>query len=196
MKLFLSLVCFSMLLSSCCIYSSRDCHCNPPDPFLVETTKDWIVPFSSGEYLFETSGLPVAEQTVYREYKEGVECIGGDECCSAFPIHRTDFSIVSQGQGKTLLNTKAIENRVEFFVESTSYNSIASLNVNSGVLSLPDYISSIESDTVVNGVSMKKITFQKADPAKSEILFDQLEFVKGIGIVSYTDTSGRVWRKK
>lgn len=196
MKHFLSLSFVVMLFSSCCVYSSRDCHCDPPDPFLAESTKDWIVPFSSGEYLFETSGLPVSEQTVYREYKEGSECVGGDECCSAFPIHTTDFSIVNLGVKQPLLNTKAIENYVRFFVEYHRYTGIATLNVDNGSFTTPDYISLIEADTLINGVSTPKIIFYKTDPTKNEILFDQLEFVKGVGVVRYTDTAGRVWTKK
>lgn len=187
----------SIFLTSCCMFTSGDCNCKPPKPFLVESTKDWIVPFESTEQMFTTSGSSPQEQKILRQYEHGTECIGGDECCARFPFHTTSF--VFDADSKTLLYTKAIMDEVEFSADKYGYfldTYVASFDVDAGTFSTSDAINLSERDTIINGATCKKIIFQKIDPTKTKILFKRLEFVKGVGVTSFTDTSGQVWTEK
>ena len=114
MKNLCLIIALSGLLTSCCVVTSQDCFCKPPEPFLAESTKDWIAPFLSEDQKFITIGSIAQEQNILREYEEGTECIGGDECCADNPIHTTGFLFDKFAKEQALLYTKAIQNDVIF----------------------------------------------------------------------------------
>lgn len=199
MKNVFLIIALSALLTSCCVVTSRECFCNPPAPFLAESTKDWIAPFVTEEQKFITTGALTREQKITRAYEEGTECVGGDECCANNPTHTTRFLFDTVNSDNILLYTKAIQNEVIFSAKPHGYSPdiyIAVLDVTTGKFTQPNGISLTETDTIINNSNYLKVIFKKTDPAKTEIQFEQMEFVKGIGITGYTDTSGQVWKKK
>jgi hypothetical protein len=198
MKNLCLVIAVSGLLTSCCVFTSQDCGCKPSEPFLAEETKDWIVPFLSENQKFITTGSSSVEQQVNRVYQEGSECIGGDECCTNYPTHTASF-FFGAFQDMTLLYIKAIQNEVHFSSEQDGFppdTFIASFDVITGKFLKSAAVNLLETDTVINGSKHLKVIFQKIDPTKNKILFKRLEFVKGVGVTGYIDTSGEVWKKE
>src|SRR5690242_12765422 len=114
MKVTLAIILASLLLSSCCLVSSLECFCKPDEPYLVEATKDWIAPLQSEDIVFVRQDMPSEEQTLIKNYYEGADCVGGDECCSNFPIHEANLSFDAKRDNTSLFYTKAIAEQVEF----------------------------------------------------------------------------------
>lgn len=188
----------SIFLTSCCLVTPGECDCESPKPFLNESTKDWVSPFQSQDWKFTTSDSFPKEQIIFRQYSQGLECIGGDECCINYPVHVTKYLFDTYEKKDVLLSTKAIKNVVEF-TSNYAYSSgtqIATYDVNTGKFSKSNAIDLVESDTVIGGLSYHKVTFQKIDTTKIRISFNNIEFVKGIGILSFTDTLGQVWTRE
>jgi hypothetical protein len=199
MKNLCLIIVISGLLTSCCLFTSQNCGCKTSDPFLTESTKDWIVPFLSEDQKFTATDLSHREQKITREYQEGAECVGGDECCTNYPIHTTSFLLDTNSKDKALLHMKAIKSEVAFSSQQGGFPPdiyLASFDVNTGKFSKSDAVNLVETDTIINGSKYLKVIFQKVDPTKNRILFKSLEFVKGIGVTAYTDPSGQVWKKE
>src|SRR6187551_1946629 len=197
MKKLCLVIAVSMLLTSCCVVTSQECFCNPPEPFLAESAKDWIVPFSEDQK-FTTTDPFTREQKIIKEYKEGTECIGGDECCADNPIQTTVFLFDTFAKDQALLYMKVIQNEVIFSADPSRFSSDsyrAVFDVTTGKFTKYGGIDLVETDTIVSGSTYLKVIFQKKDPSKNEILFERLEYVKGIGVTGFTDTSGQVWKK-
>jgi hypothetical protein len=200
MKKLLLVVLASGLLCSCtCLFTSQDCNCNPDEPYLVESTKDWIVPFSSEDQKFTTSDPAPQEQTIKRTYQEGTECVGGDECCTDYPTHTISFLLSSLSSVDLLLSARAIKDEVEFSAgrdHPLDPYIFASFNVTTEKFTKAPSMNLSEGDTLINGTKYSKLVFKNIDPEKNKVFFTSLEFVKGIGVTAYTDMSGQIWRKK
>jgi len=197
MRNLLLLMVMASHLTSCCLFTSRDCGCKTSEPYIIESTKEWIAPFESEELTFVISDTTMNSKKITRKYQTGTECIGGDECCTSYPTYITSFSFGNNSS--TLLYTRALKNTVEFSSRSSGFSAdifIATLDVNSGKFSKSDEINLSESDTIVSGKESKIVVFQRIDPSKMTFLFNRIEFVKGIGIISFTDTLGQVWTRK
>src|SRR5690242_358938 len=131
----------SAFLTSCC---------NPPDPFLAESAKEWIGPFESENQKFISTGTVAVEQNIIKEYEEGVECIGGDECCANNPTHTAGFLFDTGAMnGWALLYTKAIQNETIFSAQPDIYSQdvhLALFDATTGSFSKASGIDLIETD--------------------------------------------------
>ena len=73
------LLCFLVLLSGCCAFTSEDCNCTPPEPELNPEVLEWIAPYDELEvFMFEDGAGNEDSFLVERLMDE--EFCGGDEC--------------------------------------------------------------------------------------------------------------------
>lgn len=198
MKNFLLII--FIFLSSCCIFTSKDCDCKTSKPFLIEGTKEWIN-FSTDQITFSRADSLNIQKIVQRKYYGGDECIGGDECCTNYPYHSSTYFLPYHSN--SFLYVKAIKNYVEFSVDTEKFNQglgvtgeiFLEINVDNNVLSTASLVNVFENDTLINGQIFKKLYCQNKETSHYTIFFKDIEYLKGLGLVAFTDTFGVKWIK-
>jgi hypothetical protein len=199
MKGSILIIIISALLTSCCLFTSKDCGCKHSKPYLAESSKEWIFPFKSEELIFVNSDSITLELSIFKDFRQGEECIGGDECCTDYPTLIAEYTFGINDRRNVLVTTTALKNNVTFNSKKSSssfeYN-LGRYDVNTNKFSKPDNINILQEDTIVNDLKLQKVTFIKTDTTESEILIKSIVFIKGIGVIAFTDTSGITWNKK
>lgn len=190
-----------MVIYSCCLVTYLECNCTPPEPFVNEEAISWISPYTSGTYLMENiESNIITQQTLEREYEEGEECIGGDECCSLFTAHIANFRIIDDSTtSQNLIYTKAVQDYVTFSVKVSSSMYPVLLGVyDIRTKTLTSILLGSElqlSDTIIGGNQQPQIKLTQT-LTHPDIAFKTMTFVKDLGVTSYVDNASRLWLKK
>ena len=191
---------FLLLVSenSCCNFSSKPCNCYFPQPVIDESAKQWISPFNSEKLIFNNKSFPSNELIIYRKYSEQLEEVGGDECVATYPSFVTNFELDTISH-KLLLQIKALSSNVSFSSVISKYNgnNIGQFfSTKQDSFYCTDAFHCLETDTLLNGSKTKKLTFIKINKHNPISIFNDLSFLKGIGIIEFTDTFGIKWALK
>jgi hypothetical protein len=195
------LITIATAVFSCCLISSQDCNCDPPEPFVNENAISWISPFSSGNYLMQNiENNVITQQTLERDYEESKECLGGDECCTSFVVHIAGFAVIGASlTSQNLIYTKAVQDYVFFYVgddNTVPKVQLGRYDVKTNTLTPMLLGTELQlSDTIIGGSRKSRIQFiHKENHPK--ILFKTLTLVKDIGVTDYVDNANRSWLKK
>ncbi|MBK7095570.1 MAG: hypothetical protein IPH57_11150 [Saprospiraceae bacterium] len=194
---YLLFVLIFITVSSCCLVTSVDCNCDPPKPFINDLTKEWLLPDISHGLVFYNKADTNKKILINRNFKESTEFVGGDECGSDFPVFITEFVINLGSADNNLISTKAVMNFVEFYISNRNFFlPIAQLDVEKDVFWISNDLTYKYSDTIINGSDTKKVVFKKQSNTLNNVFFNEITFVKNIGLTEFIDNNGEKWKLK
>lgn len=199
MKLAGCLLVIFIAFNSCCHFTSQECSCNPPEPFFVESTKEWIKPEMSQELIFISQDTTLSEKTIYNFYSNEDFFIGGDECGTDYPSFSFDYKFKNYKYGTSLVTVRAVMDVVRFTIDPYSYyepNVIAEFNILDNQFINYHNFYTISSDTTIDNIIYQKVIFKKTKPSELTTLFNEVTFVKGIGLIAFQDTLNINWVRK
>ncbi|MEQ9375881.1 MAG: hypothetical protein RIG68_11920 [Imperialibacter sp.] len=179
--------------SSCCLVSSGDCFCNPEDPFVNDLTIEWIEPLESSTVTF--TSFDEGDRELYKEYKTGTECVGGDECCSDFTVHIAGWYVRAINETNKILEVKSLGDGVYFLTNrpnSSLAESIGEFNVATNELYSFEDFELIKTDTTINKTLQIKVEITNLTSSTTK--FQKLTYVTNLGIVQFTDLDNRIWK--
>lgn len=183
-------------------YWLRSCH--PPEPYLSETAQNWLLPDSSSEIIFTSAKSSHPEQKIFKTFSRGEEFYGGDECGSSSPNIISEYDFIADNDSTSLLVVKAFRSEVIFnsgFEKGTSisYNMTHICEYDTETQSILNKSSNFDAtvlDTLIENNSHKVIIINTKRDLSTDVRFQQLKFIQGIGLVSYVDTNGTLWKRK
>ncbi len=186
-----------ILLSSCCLLSSKDCGCEPPDKELTAEAQKWITPYDGKEFLtFKDYDGNIDSLRISRT--SDTDFFGGEECGTDAQVEIAQLS--SDKYHDILFTTTAKENRriifnnelpsdqflgCEFFADDD--HTVFARN-NSSAEFKPDF--------QWNGLPITAINIRCAAGSNCDTFQMQNIMVsKEIGLLQYTTKDGRRWSR-
>lgn len=183
-------------LSSCCLFTSQDCGCTPPEPDLSLEAKKWIAPYEAQAYfIFEDTTGQVDSFLVTRS--SDTEFCGGEECGSSCQKEMATlqseshserhFSIIAKEHTHIIINNfSQLESLLfgELFTQENKVFSSSSSNAQ------------FHTDFQWNGqpitaLDIKCNTGSQCDSFEMQDLIISRDF----GLIEFTTTDGRRWKK-
>lgn len=193
-KLLLSL-CFMSLLSACCVFSTEHCECDPPKPYVNKNAVDWIPLDSADVYYNSDDSIPQTKR-LFANYAHRKEYVGGEECGAEFEAFSNEFEFKTKDQ---LMCSKALMDRVDFYLFSAIGQktiNVSAYNADNDQFSNEGYFEITRSDSLTSTGKIPRVMFRKLNSGDNSIPFLKLTFMKGRGVVNYTDNDGVVWHRQ
>ena len=186
-----------ILLSGCCVFTSQDCGCNPPEPDLSSAARSWIIPYDEMEFLtFEDDNGN--KDSLKIERMVDTEFIGGDECGTDSEVERailrsvgnTDlrltiestmikyvvFNYLENWENFIYVNVNAINNDLTIFNDNSTGAFINNFDWNGEQISVLEI--NCENSSNCNDYQMKKF-----------IISEEL------GLLEYIDNNNVNWKR-
>lgn len=98
----------AIFMNACCIFTSQDCECEPPDPALNEETIKWITPYDGQDYFIFKNDLGSID-SLHVKRTSDTEFCGGDECGNDCEVERAE--LISKNNPNLKFTTSAKEVR-------------------------------------------------------------------------------------
>jgi hypothetical protein len=163
-------------------------NCVPLTPFENQKAKDWVNPILAKNDTFIT--LKDTQKLILSSvFSIGKECVGGDECCSDFPITLLKYQFNSPIKDE-LFAMKSVGNNVEFVKSSGDAFSFIDVKLDTLINWKLSEVSIILSKTIINNKNFDKLIINYVNSN-----FKNIVFIKDIGITSF-EYYGNIWMKK
>lgn len=183
---------FMAMMESCCLVTSQDCSCNPPDPFISAESQNWIKPIDTTEFTLNSELNSLVKITIMKLNYSGTEFIGGDECGSNFMALYSKYTM--NLDPNPFLKIISVRDEI-IFMGNDKYNEsyIATLNTRFDTLHQNKFSQVIKSDTIFFGIKHTKLKIKNNTSLYKAIIFKELDFIQNIGIVRIVDSLDNIW---
>ena len=196
---YLTLALFSMLfINSCCLMTSRDCNCEPPDSALTQEALDWITPYDGKTFFIFADSIGNLDS--FRVTRSSTtEFFGGEECGTNAQV---EIAKLSSGKYANLLfTTSAKENKRVIFNEGTSPDDFLGGELfsssNNDVFGRRNTTATFNANAFWNGLPITTIHLSCADSTSCDSFEMQNILVsKEFGLMLYFTKDGRRWVRK
>ncbi len=183
------------ILSGCCLVSSQDCGCKPPEPELLIEAKSWIESYQEdAPFVFKSDNGILDTFTISKN--STTEFCGGDECGSNCKIESA--TLTSLSNPALQFHVSAHDRQFIDFRGSNSadFGLYASLNVSNEKISSH---SGGSADVLKNYKFLGDSTFVVYvydDQPSGKFEFLNYTVAKDFGLIEFTRKDGQVWRRE
>ncbi len=185
------------IMSGCCLVSSQDCGCKPPDPELLIEARTWLAPYKEDTpFVFKSNNGVLDTFTVSKN--STTEFCGGDECGSDCKIESA--TLTSLSNPALQFHVSAHDRQFVDFRGSNSaeFGLYASLNVsNEKISSHSGGSADVLKNYKFHGDSIF-VVYAFDDQPSGNLKFDFMNYTvaKDFGLIEFTRKDGRVWRRE
>ncbi len=183
-----------ILIISCKKQQSSDCLTDyQKHPYLDQPAIDWLEPAPSDSAVFVADD-GIHERVMLSHVASSYDAfIGGEECGALFPSKQATYNYID-GTSQTrmpLLEVKAVEHAARFYSSvpgSSTETMFLDIDANKGYQANSDLTVQIL-DTVINDSIIPMLRFLNINNNQG-VNFNQLTYIKGQGVVGFTDRLG------
>ena len=183
------------IMSGCCLVTSQDCGCKPPNPELLTDARYWIEPYQEEiPFVYKSDDGELDTFTISKH--STTEFCGGDECGSNCKIESA--TLTSLSNPALQFHVSAHDRQFIDFRGSNSadFGLYASLNVSNEKISSH---SGGSADVLKNYKFLGDSTFVVYvydDQPSGKFEFLNYTVAKDFGLIEFTRKDGQVWRRE
>ena len=197
MKNLLILITGSLLFGGCCMVTSQDCGCEPPDPeFLMDEAKEWLMPYEDGQFRIFVDDNGNLDTFVVERVQD-TDWIGGEECGADSEVERVTLKSISkygvrysiEARMSNYIATNYTENREDFiYMEMNVRNEkIYVFNENTTAVFLDDF------DWNGELIPVLKVNCEGSSNCYNYTMRSYI-ISKEFGLLEFVDDGAKIWR--
>ncbi|MEO1654877.1 MAG: hypothetical protein AAFU64_15120 [Bacteroidota bacterium] len=190
--------CLLVLLSGCCKTPLGSCDCEPPDPFLLSETKEWLRVYDQVDYFIFEDHLG-NQDTLHIRRENGTKFCGGLECgnndCEVetrFLQSSLDSNLVFSTSAQSVDEVK-INDRSERFIKLSFIFDLTSEII---ILENPNTLINLEANLQWNNQSTFAFELICNDGENcNDYQMTRMLISREFGLLEFTSADGSKWRR-